>query len=58
MTVGERIRAYQQMVDRMRLAGLGLKHHKLDNEALQMFKHCIQQNKMEYKLIPLGNHNH
>jgi hypothetical protein len=27
--------------NRMRLAGLGLKKHTLDNEALEAFKQCI-----------------
>ncbi len=31
-TEGEMIQAYQKMVDRMVLAGLGLKHHRLDNQ--------------------------
>jgi hypothetical protein len=30
-TEGEMINAYQKMVDRMKLGGLGLKHHQLDN---------------------------
>ncbi len=38
---GEMINAYQKMVDRMQLAGLGLKHHRLDNECSNNFKKCI-----------------
>jgi hypothetical protein len=30
-TEGKMITAYQKMVDRMEIAGLGLKHHWLDN---------------------------
>jgi hypothetical protein len=41
----------------MRLAGLGLKIHKLDNKALEAFKQCIQEQQMQYKLVPLGNHH-
>ncbi len=40
----------------MRLAGLGLKKHTLDNEASEAFKQCIQEQQMQYKLVPLGNH--
>jgi hypothetical protein len=40
----------------MRLAGLGLKKHTLDNEALEAFKQCIQEQQMQYKVVPLGNH--
>ncbi len=29
---GKMINAYQKMVDRMKILGLGLKHHRLDNE--------------------------
>ncbi len=37
----EMITAYQKMVDRMEIAGLGLKHHQLDNECSKKFKQCI-----------------
>ncbi len=43
-TEGEMINAYQKMVDRMLLSGLGLKHHWLDNECSENFKKCIRQN--------------
>ena len=48
------MRAYQRMVDRMKRAGLGLREHKLDNEASDAFKECI--NSMKYQLVPPGNH--
>jgi hypothetical protein len=35
---GEMITAYQKMVDRIEIAGLGLKHHRLDNESSENFK--------------------
>ena len=38
---GEMINAFQKMVDRMQLAGLGLKHHRLDNKCSNNFKKCI-----------------
>jgi hypothetical protein len=40
----------------MKRAGLGLHEHKLDNEASEAFKECINQNEMKYELVPLGNH--
>jgi hypothetical protein len=52
----EMIRAYKKIVNRMRLAGLRLKKHTLDNKALEAFKQCIQEQQMQYKLVPLGNH--
>ncbi len=55
-TEGKMIRAYQQMVNRMNTAGMGLKNHKLDNKASMAFKQCIKTNNMEYKLVPPHNH--
>jgi hypothetical protein len=40
----------------MRLAGLGLKKHTLDKEASKSFNQCIQEQQMQYKLVPPGNH--
>jgi hypothetical protein len=40
---GEMITAYQKMVDRMEIAGLGLKHHWLDNKCLENFKKRIKR---------------
>ncbi len=40
-TEGQMIAAYQNMVDRMDVAGLGLKHHRLDNNCSENFKKCI-----------------
>jgi hypothetical protein len=50
------IAAYQKIVERMQTAKLGLKHHRLDNEASTAFKECINKNKMTHKLVPPGNH--
>ena len=55
-TEGEMINAYQKMVDRMLLAGLGLKHHRLDNECSENFKKCIRQNNMTHELVPPDCH--
>ncbi len=40
----------------MRLAGLGLKKHTLDNKASEAFKQCIKEQQMTCKLVPPGNH--
>ena len=53
---GEMIKAYQKMVDRMQLAGLGLKHHRLDNECSDNFKKCIWKNNMTHELVPPNCH--
>jgi hypothetical protein len=37
----EMIQAYEKIINKMRLAGLGLKKHTLDNEASEAFKQCI-----------------
>ncbi len=50
------IAAYQKMVDRMKIAGLGLKHHQLDNEGSENFKKCIQKNEMTHELVPSNCH--
>ncbi len=50
------ITAYQRMVDRMEISGLGLKHHRLDNESSEKFKQCIRKNGMTHELVPPDNH--
>ena len=55
-TEGEMITAYQKMVDRMILAGLGLKHHRLDNECSENFKLAIRNNNMTHELVPPDCH--
>ncbi len=50
------ISACQQMVDRMEVSGLGLKHHRLDNECSEKFKQCTRQNEMTHELVPPDNH--
>jgi hypothetical protein len=42
----EMIQAYEKIINRMRLAGLGLKKHTLDNEATEAFKQCIREQPM------------
>ncbi len=52
----EMIRAYENIINRMRLARLGLKKHTLDNKALEAFKQCIQEQQMQYELAFPSNH--
>jgi hypothetical protein len=52
----EMIEAYQKIVNRMKAAGLGLKPHRLDNEASKAYKQCIRQNGMMHELVPPDNH--
>jgi hypothetical protein len=55
-TEEEMIDVYQKIINRMKAAGLGLKFHRLDNEASKAYKQCICQNGMMHELVPLDNH--
>jgi len=55
-TEGEMIKAYQIIINRMKTAGLGLKTHRLDNEASAAYKECIHHNGMIHDLVPPDNH--
>jgi hypothetical protein len=48
---------YQCIINRMRVAGLGLKKHILDNKASKTFKELIRENGLEYKFVPPQNHS-
>ncbi len=50
------ITAYQKMVDRMEIARLGLKHHRLDNECSENFKKFIRKTGMIHELEPPNCH--
>ncbi len=50
------ITAYQKMVDRMEIAGLGLKHHRLDTSVWKISKKCIKKNHMTWELVPPNCH--
>jgi hypothetical protein len=52
----EMIRAYKKIINRMKAAGLGLRKHTLDNEALDAFKQYIRQQQIQFELVPPGNH--
>jgi hypothetical protein len=55
-TEGEMIRVYQQIINRMKAAGLGIKKHVLVNECSAAMKSCIQGNGIIYELVPPGQH--
>jgi hypothetical protein len=55
-TEDKMITAYQRMVDRMAISGLGLKHHWLDNKRSEKFKQCIRKIGMTQELVPPNNH--
>ena len=47
------IRAYAKIINRMRIAELGIKKHTLDNEASDEY---IRQQEIQFELVPPGNH--
>jgi hypothetical protein len=53
-TKSKMIAAYQQIINRMRMANLGLKHHRLDNKASTVLKEHVRDNGMTHKLVPPG----
>ncbi len=55
-TEGEMIRAYQKIINRMKVAGLGLKKQVLNNKCSVAMKACIKENDMDYELIPPEQH--
>ena len=55
-TEGEMIKAYQIIINRIKAAELGLKTHRLDNEASTAYKECIPNNGMIHELVPPDNH--
>ncbi len=55
-TSGEMIRAYQELVDRLRSAGIQPKLHLLDNKCSNDFKESIRANNMKYQLVPPHDH--
>ena len=52
----EMSQAYKKIINRMRMAGLGIKKHTLDNEASDAFKQYIRQQEIHFELVPPGNH--
>jgi hypothetical protein len=50
----EMIRAYKKIINRMKAAGLGIRKHTLDNEALDAFKQYIRQQQTQFELVPPG----
>jgi hypothetical protein len=52
----EMIEAYQNIINRLKAAGLGLKTHQLGNKASKAYKQCICQNGMMHEQVPPDNH--
>ncbi len=52
----EMIRAYKKIINRMKAAGIGIRKHMLGNEALDAFKQYIRKQKIQFELVPPGNH--
>ena len=55
-TKEEMIKAYEKIINRMRMAGLGIKKHTLDNKASEVLKQYIRKQEIQFELVPLGNH--
>ena len=55
-TAGEIIKAYQKLIKRLRRAGIKPKKHILDNECSNEYKEAIEDNGMNYELVPKGQH--
>jgi hypothetical protein len=51
-TKEEMIRAYEKIINRMRMAGLGIKKHTLDNEASDALKQYIRGQQIQFELSP------
>ncbi len=52
---GEMIRVYQNIINRIKAAGSGLKKQVLNNECLAAMKACIKENNMDTNLSPRDN---
>ena len=55
-TKEEMIRANEKIINRMRMVGLGIKKHTLDNEASDALKQYIRKQEIQFELMPPGNH--
>ncbi len=44
------IRVYQKIINRMKVAGLGLQKQVLNSEYSEAIKACIKENDMDHKL--------
>ena len=53
---GEMCRAYQTLVDRLKERGINPTMHILDNECSAEFKALINENEMNYQLVPPHDH--
>ena len=50
------IKTYQKIFERMKVAGLGVEKHYLDNEASEDYRAAIRKNDCEVKRVASGNH--
>ena len=55
-TAGEMIRAYEEMVLRLKACSIEPTEHVLDNECSEDFKQAIENNGMTYQLVPPHDH--
>ncbi len=55
-TLGEMIRTFQTLIDRLAKDLIFPKLHILNNECSQDIKHKIEFNSMKYQLVPPHNH--
>jgi len=56
-TKEEMIRAYEKIINRMRMAGLGIKKHTLDNKVSDALKQYIRKQEIQFERMPPGNHS-
>ena len=55
-TAGEMVRAYKDMVLRLKACGIEPTEHVLDNECSEEFKQAIENNGMTYQLVHPYDH--
>ena len=55
-TAGDLVQAYQNIMKRLKKAGIHPKKHVLDNEAPQVLKDAICEQEVDYELVPKGQH--
>ena len=55
-TASEMVRAYQELINRLREADICPTKHILDNECSNEFKQAIKDNQMTYQLVPPNDH--
>ena len=56
ISLGEIVCTNLVLMQKLKAAGIRPKKHVLDNECSTEFKHAIQENELEYELVPKGQH--